>query len=58
MKHLKEIAREQNIPVITGDLVKRDWNHVDRLIHFYEKHQFDVQINWKEQSGEIYWVDS
>uniref|UniRef100_UPI003EB98955 hypothetical protein n=1 Tax=Bacillus maqinnsis TaxID=3229854 RepID=UPI003EB98955 len=40
MKHLKEIAREQNMPVITFDLVKRDWNHIDRLIHFLRKTSF------------------
>ncbi|RLQ95380.1 GNAT family protein [Falsibacillus albus] len=57
MKHLKEIARDQNIPVITGDIAKRDWDHVDRLIHFYEKHDFEVEIDNSSQSGEIVWKD-
>ncbi|RDI43158.1 hypothetical protein [Falsibacillus pallidus] len=57
MKHLKEIAKDQNIPSITGDIAKRDWDHVDRLIHFYEKHQFDVSIDKNTKSGEIIWVN-
>ncbi|MGC4751853.1 hypothetical protein ACOTSX_05655 [Bacillus velezensis] len=57
MKFLKYIAREQNIPKVTGDIAKRDWDHVDRLVHFYEKHQFDVWIDNDTQSGGIKWID-
>lgn len=57
INHLKEIAREQNIPVITGDIAKRDWAHVDRLVHFYEKHEFDVEIDPATKSGEIVWEE-
>jgi len=57
MNYLKDIAKEQNIPYITGDIAKRDWDHVDRLIYFYEKHDFDVEIDYKEKSGEIVWND-
>ncbi len=57
MNYLKEIAREQNIPYITGDIAKRDWDHVDRLVHFYEKHDFSVDIDHKERSGEIVWSE-
>jgi GNAT superfamily N-acetyltransferase len=57
MKYLKEIAREQNVPYITGDIAERDWDHVNRLIHFYEKHHFQVTINEETKSGEIKWND-
>ncbi|SHG10014.1 GNAT family N-acetyltransferase [Ornithinibacillus halophilus] len=57
MKHLKEHAREKNIQYITGDLVERDFGHVNRLKHFYKKHNFEVTINHQEQSGEIIWND-
>ncbi|EWH21433.1 GNAT family N-acetyltransferase [Bacillus haynesii] len=57
MKYLKEKAREHNIPVITGDIAERDWDHVDRLIHFYEKHHFEVTIDPGSKSGEIQWQD-
>ncbi|MEN2768800.1 GNAT family N-acetyltransferase [Ornithinibacillus xuwenensis] len=57
MQHLKEIAREENVQYITGDLVKRDFDHVDRLQHFYEKHNFDVTVDHEEKCGEIVWND-
>lgn len=57
MKHLKEVAREDNIQYITGDIVERDFDHVERLKHFYYKHNFDVKIDHQEQYGEIIWND-
>ncbi|MEN2465887.1 GNAT family N-acetyltransferase [Ornithinibacillus sp. JPR2-1] len=55
MDHLKEMAKKENVQYITGDLVKRDFDHVDRLQHFYEKHNFDVKIDHEEECGEIVW---
>ncbi len=40
-----------------GDIAERDWDHVDRLIHFYEKHHFEVTIDPGLKSGEIQWQD-
>ncbi|MDY0395278.1 hypothetical protein RWE15_13665 [Virgibacillus halophilus] len=57
MHHLKEKARQENIQYITGDLVKRDYDHVDRLMYFYEKHSFDVTVDHDEKCGEIVWND-
>lgn len=57
MNYLKEFAKDQNIPYITGDIAKRDWDHVDRLVHFYEKHDFKVRINYDMQAGKIEWND-
>ncbi|MUK89824.1 hypothetical protein GMD78_15755 [Ornithinibacillus sp. L9] len=57
MKHLKELARDENVQFITGDIVKRDFDHVERLEYFYEKHYFDVKIDHEEQCGEIVWND-
>jgi diamine N-acetyltransferase len=57
MEHLKEMAKEENVQYITGDLVKRDFDHVDRLQYFYEKHNFDVTIDHEEEYGEIVWND-
>ncbi|MFS0674778.1 hypothetical protein [Ornithinibacillus sp. 179-J 7C1 HS] len=57
MEHLKEMAKEENVQYITGDLVKRDFDHVDRLQHFYEKHDFEVKINHEKEFGEIEWND-
>ncbi|MFD2627295.1 hypothetical protein [Oceanobacillus kapialis] len=55
MKHLKELAREENMQYITGDIVERDFGHVNRLKHFYSKHHFDVKIDHLNLSGEIVW---
>lgn len=58
MDYLKELAIEQNIPKITGDIAERDWDHVDRLVHFYEKNDFYVKVNDKDKSGEIIWISN
>ncbi|TMW73459.1 hypothetical protein [Alteribacter natronophilus] len=55
MHYLKKTAQQQNINFITGNLVKRDWDHIDRLIHFYRKHNFQVEVNSSEQVGRIKW---
>lgn len=55
MNYLKEVAEEQNVQYITGDIAKRDWDHLDRLIHFYKKHNFDVDIDYDNKNGEIQW---
>ncbi|QOY35639.1 GNAT family N-acetyltransferase [Anaerobacillus isosaccharinicus] len=55
INYLKELAKEQNIHMITGDIAKRDWDHKDRLVHFYKKHNFKVNIDKETKSGEIEW---
>jgi hypothetical protein len=55
MHYLKETAIDNNIPVIKGDIAKRDWGHVDRLIHFYEKHDFKVELDTENKCGKIEW---
>ncbi|WP_207667427.1 hypothetical protein [Clostridium sp. 1xD42-85] len=55
MKHLKEIAHQENKHYITGDIVKRDFDHVERLKHFYTKHYFEISMDHNEQSGKIVW---
>ncbi|WP_430788849.1 hypothetical protein VBD025_02125 [Virgibacillus flavescens] len=55
MNYLKEQAKEENVQYITGDIVKRDFDHYDRLKHFYRKHEFDVTIDHEEKCGEIVW---
>ncbi len=55
MKFLKEYTTDQNIHTISGNISNRDWDHLDRLIHFYKKHRFYVDIEHSEQKGEIYW---
>ncbi|GAE30632.1 hypothetical protein [Halalkalibacter hemicellulosilyticus] len=55
IEYLKDHAKEQNIHCIKGDLAKRDWGHLDRLIHFYKKHHFNVEVDESEKYGEVNW---
>ncbi|WP_096435008.1 GNAT family N-acetyltransferase [Alteribacter populi] len=55
IRHLKDYAQEQNIQYLVGDIAKRDWDHVDRLVHFYEKHHFQVTLHPVQKSGKIIW---
>ncbi|WP_163971503.1 GNAT family N-acetyltransferase [Oceanobacillus halotolerans] len=57
MNHLKEMVRSENVQYITGDIVKRDFDHVDRLQYFYRKHNFEVDIDHEAQYGRIIWND-
>lgn len=57
MTHLKDLARRGNIQYITGDIARRDYDHVNRLKYFYEKHYFDVEIDHDAMCGEIVWYD-
>lgn len=54
MAYLKDAAWQHNC-LIEGKLAKRDWDHLDRLIHFYKKHHFHVSVNEEAQSGHVIW---
>jgi hypothetical protein len=58
IEHLKEIAIDKNIPYITGEISERDWDHLERLMHFYEKHNFKVEVDYNSKSGNIIWNQS
>ncbi|UTR09744.1 hypothetical protein MM300_17910 [Evansella sp. LMS18] len=55
MKFLQEHAREHNIQFITGVIAERDWGHLNRLVHFYNKHDFYVEVDETQKKGKIYW---
>lgn len=48
---VKEIAIKNNISKITGVISPVDDDHIDRLIHFYEKNGFTVNLD----DGRIEW---
>nr|WP_088105330.1 hypothetical protein [Halalkalibacter urbisdiaboli] len=58
MNYLKNHAKSQNVQYIKGDLAERDWDHLDRLIHFYSKHDFHVHVDYDQKFGEIKWNPS
>ncbi|HLR09050.1 MAG TPA: hypothetical protein VK136_07340 [Bacillota bacterium] len=57
MNYLQEMARRDNIQYITGDIVKRDFDHLERLQHFYSKHNFNVDVDYANECGRIVWND-
>lgn len=57
MKYLQKEVVKQNFTHIQGEIVSRDWDHIDRLEHFYKKHGFTVKINCDIENGEIKWMN-
>jgi len=53
MKELLKIADRQKVRQITGWISGVDWNHIERLQHFYEKHGFKVILDLEKKSGDI-----
>ncbi|KRF59027.1 hypothetical protein ASG97_21420 [Bacillus sp. Soil745] len=53
---IRELIRyclKQDYKKIEGIISSVDWDHVDRLEHFYKKHGFTINLNHKKQHGEI-----
>ena len=53
MRKFKSYLSEKNIHKITGDIQARDWDHIDRLQHFYEKHSFQIELYKEEKNGTV-----
>lgn len=53
MEQLLQIAKKENIKVITGNISSIDWNHFERIRHFYQKYGFSVELDYKKRSGKI-----
>lgn len=56
MKYLLELAHKQKVEAISGWISPFDWDHIDRLKRFYEKHGFIVKLNHEARKGSIRWV--
>ena len=54
MKELLKMAGKLKVRKINGKISPKDWDHVDRLKHFYSKFGFTVELNEASQSGRIY----
>lgn len=55
MQYLKDMAIEENASLVTGDIAERDWDHLDRLVHFYQKNNFKVSVDEDHKCGELEW---
>lgn len=50
MNCLKELAEKYGVFEITGFIAGTDDDHIDRITHFYKKHDFVIEnnrINWR-----------
>lgn len=56
---LIEIAKQRNINSITGWISSADSDHIERLVHFYKKHNFEVYLNENSRDslkiGDLIW---
>lgn len=57
MEGLMKLVHEMQIRFITGWISAVDWDHIDRLEHFYRKHGFDCQLDHENKYGTITWVN-
>ncbi|MPM60284.1 hypothetical protein SDC9_107135 [bioreactor metagenome] len=59
---LLDIAKKRNIRRITGEIARVDIGHIERLVHFYEKHNFEVILCSNPTDGykigELVWNNS
>jgi GNAT superfamily N-acetyltransferase len=55
MRYLKKLAIKEGTKCITGNLVSNNFDHLNRLKHFYSKHGFTVRVKDGSLSGNIEW---
>lgn len=58
LKALTQLAIKKNYKTISGEISFPDWDHVDKLKHFYEKQNFKVTLNYEEKEGYIRWKNN
>lgn len=56
---LIDIAKSRNVSVISGWISRVDYNHIERILHFYQKHGFDViQKEYNTYKiGNLIWIN-
>lgn len=58
---LIEIAKKRNIDQINGHISPQDEGHLDRLVHFYVKHDFEVFLaedgRKNNKLGDLVWIN-
>lgn len=53
IKKLIEYAKENNFKKIYGNITEVDWDHIERLEHFYKKFKFKVNLDKQKKCGNI-----
>ncbi|MEW4286187.1 GNAT family N-acetyltransferase [Priestia koreensis] len=59
---LIKIAKQRNINSINGWISSVDSNHLERIVHFYKKHNFEVYLNKNSSNslkiGDLVWKNT
>ena len=59
---LLDIAKKRNVNRITGEIARVDIGHIERLVYFYEKYNFEVILCSDPTDGykigELVWNNS
>jgi GNAT superfamily N-acetyltransferase len=58
---LIELAVKRNVREITGWISGVDKNHIERLVHFYEKHGFQINLHDRANTykiGDLIWLNN
>lgn len=61
LNRLKQIAEDREARTIRGWITEVDRGHLERLVHFYEKHGFEVMLQDNENSiriGNLLWLNN
>lgn len=51
IKYLEETAKAENITYLTGWVSPVDFDHKERLLHFYQKNGFEIKVKEDEMGG-------
>lgn len=58
---LIDIAKKMNVNSIIGWISEVDKDHIQRLVHFYEKNGFEVTLkedkNYSKKIGDVIWIN-
>ncbi|GED61426.1 GNAT family N-acetyltransferase [Brevibacillus formosus] len=58
MNAIMQLGNELNVQCITGWISQVDWDHIERLTHFYKKFGFSCEINHEIKHGTIIWKNA
>ncbi|MFD2084520.1 GNAT family N-acetyltransferase [Brevibacillus brevis] len=58
MNAIMQLGNELNVQCITGWISQVDWDHIERLEHFYKKFGFSCEINHEIKHGTIIWKNA
>jgi GNAT superfamily N-acetyltransferase len=62
LSNLVNIAKKRDVSIISGWISRVDINHIERLLHFYQKHGFEIILKETADKtyniGDLVWVNN